>query len=237
MNQTYVGCSMYHVYISILLAYKNKRENVKSLLIIIEDRTEGITSYIEPLKKLNIFVDVVGVKGYTPVREMKKKANKIGYIFNRSNLLKTIFESLNPGINKYHDFLLNSEINLYHIVNSRAYFLIKYPNNNFRMIEEGTGTYKHKMPLSRKLKRTLMNYPLLMGYDPQVKEVLVQEPEKIIDDLLREKGVKLEFQKLQDDLSPSDKKDIIECFKMLELDVYNSNKSYNFNSAFDRNRS
>ena len=54
--------------------------------------------------------------------------------------------------------------------------------------------------------------------------MLVQEPEKIEDDLLRSKGVKLEFQKLQDDLSVSDKKDIIECFKLLELDVYNDNK-------------
>lgn len=224
MNQTYVGCSMYHVYVSILLAYENKRNNKKSLLVIIEDRTENISNYIESIKKLGVFEDVVAIEGYLPVKQMKKEASKVNYIFNRAKTLKHTFEKLNPHLESYHDFILNSEINLYHIVNSRAYFLIKYPKNNFRMIEEGTGTYRHRMPFSRKLKRQMMNYPLLMGYDKQVIEVLVQEPDKMEDRLLREKSVELNLQRLQDELSAEDKKAIVTCFDLHTLDVYSDKK-------------
>ena len=224
MNQTYVGCSMYHVYLSILLAYKNKREGDKSLLVIIEDRTLGITDYVEPIKSLGVFEDVVCIKGYTPIRKLKKEASKFNSIFKRASTLKSIFEDMNPRLSQYDSFISDSEINLYHIVNSRAYFLIKYPKNNFRMIEEGTGTYKHKMPVSRKLKRKLMSYPLLMGYDKQVKEVLVQKPQEMEDALLRDKSIKLNLEKLQSDLSEIDKRSIITCFNLLDLDVYSDSK-------------
>lgn len=224
MNQTFVGCSMYHIYVSILLAYDNKRQGNKSLLIVIEDRTEGVTQYVEPLRQMNLFDDVITVKGYTPVRKLKKEVNKFSYIFKRAASLKKVFEHMNPQMVSYDSFISNSEINLFHIVNSRAYFLIKYPKNNFRMVEEGTGTYRHRMPFSRKLKRQLMNYPLLMGYDKQVKEVLVQKPEDMEDDLLRSKSVTLDLERLQNQLSAEEKKNIISCFNLLELDVYSTDK-------------
>ena len=124
MNQTYVGCSMYHIYLSILLAYENKRKGNKSLLIIIEDRTEGITNYLEAFKQLNLFEDVLCVKSYTVVSKLKKTVGVFNYVFNRANSLKKCFENENKHLGAHHEFILDSEINLYHIVNSRAYFLI-----------------------------------------------------------------------------------------------------------------
>lgn len=203
---------MYHIYLSMLLAFQYKKSGHKSLLVIIEDRTEGIQDYIEPLRVLGAFEDVVAVKSYGVVKKLKKRAGYVNYIFNRANSLKRSFEDENPQILNYHEFILKSEINLYHIVNSRAYFLIKYPENVFRMIEEGTGTYRHKMPFSRKMKRTLMGYPLLMGYDKQVKEVLVQQPTDMQDPLLRAKSVKLDLNHLQESLTIDEINNISKCF-------------------------
>lgn len=212
MNQTFVGCSMYHIYISMLLAFNYKKKNQKTLLIVIEDRTEGIKDYITPLKQLGVFEDVIAVKSYEVVKDLKKNAGFFNYIFNRASYLVQNFEKVNPQIHNYNKFISNSHINLFHIVNTRAYFLIKYPQNMFRMVEEGTGTYRHRMPFSRKLKRTLMKYPLLMGYDKQVKEVLVQQPEKMQDPFLRAKSIKLDLNYLQNDLTKEDVGNISKCF-------------------------
>ncbi|MFD0963006.1 polysialyltransferase family glycosyltransferase [Pseudofulvibacter geojedonensis] len=226
MNQTFVGCSMYHIYLSMLLAFQYKKSDHKSLLVVIEDRTEGIQDYIEPLKALGAFEDVVAVRSYGVVKNLKKKSGAFNYIFNRANSLKKSFEDENPQLQKYHEFILESEINLYHIVNSRAYFLINYPKNSFRMIEEGTGTYRHKMPFSRKLKRTLMGYPLLMGYDKQVKEVLVQQPTDMQDPFLRAKSVKLDLNYLQSSLTEEEISNISKCFGLTsELTDKNQEKA------------
>ena len=98
------------MYLSILLAYKNKREGNKSLLVIIEDRTIGIKDYVEPIKNLGVFHDVVCIKGYTPVRKLKKEANKFNSFFKRASTLKSIFEDMNPHLSLYDSFISNSEI-------------------------------------------------------------------------------------------------------------------------------
>ena len=55
MNQVYCGCGVYHIYVSILKAFEDKREGRKSLLIVINDRTDGIETLLTGLKNLNVF--------------------------------------------------------------------------------------------------------------------------------------------------------------------------------------
>ena len=224
MNQVYVIDSVYHIYVTILLSYKNFEEGKKTILIINEEGTQGIKQYTEPLKTLRTFEDVISVKGYSAVKALKKDTSKFKSVFRRANTLKELFEQVNPQIANYHDFISKSEINMFHIIMSKAYFLIKYPNNKFRMIEEGIGTYTKKARHTRRLKRRLMNFPQLMGYDKQVKEILVQEPEQMIDPLLRAKSLKLDLDALLNNLSAADKKDVIKCFKLEDLDVYSKKK-------------
>jgi uncharacterized protein YjhX (UPF0386 family) len=81
------------------------------------------------------------------------------------------------------------------------------------MVEEGLGTYLHRMPKSRYLKRKyLIKFPILMGYDKQVKEILVQHPENMKDQFLRNKSVKMDLNLLQQNLSEIEKKQLINCF-------------------------
>ena len=170
-----------------------------------------------------MFEDIVCVKSYSVFIRLKKTAGIFNYVFKRANTLKREFETANPHFKIVEDFVLNSEINLFHIVNSRAYFLIKYSKNTFRMIEEGLGTYLHKMPRSRQIKRRLMGYPLLMGYDKQVVEILVQEPDKMQDEFLRSKTVTLDLKALQNQLSDFEKKGMMTCF-VPEVDILYSDR-------------
>lgn len=213
MNQTFVGCSLYHIYISILLAHKAKKEGKKSLLIVINDRVEDIEKLIPKINELQLFESVLSIKSYSILTDFKKNLGLFNYIFNREKGLVELFEKTNPILVENDFFIRNSEINLFHVVRTRAYFLIKYPNNLFRMVEEGLGTYLHRMPKSRYLKRKyLIKFPILMGYDKQVKEILVQHPENMKDQFLRNKSVKMDLNLLQQNLSEIEKKQLINCF-------------------------
>lgn len=225
MNQVYCGCGVYHIYISILKAFEDKRNGRKSLLVIINDRTDGIEDFIPKLKGLDVFEDVVSVKSYGIFDVLKKRIGLYNYIFKRAQAIQNEFEDANPHILNYHDFIQNAEINLFHIVRTRAYFLIKYPENSFRMMEEGTGTYVQTLPFLRFLKRKyFMKFPLLMGYDKQVKEVVVQFPEQMKAKILRDKAVKLDLYGLEQSLTSSDRKQIVEIFQGEQIDLYSTKK-------------
>jgi hypothetical protein len=201
------------------MAYEARRKGNTSLLIIIGDRVPGVETLVPGLKSLGVFDDVIAVKSYSLFTRFRKNIGTFNYLFNRRGALEKLFERENNIIESKHGFITNSQINLFHVVRTRAYFLIKYPDNYFRMVEEGFSTYMHKMPLSRYLKRRyLIRFPILMGYDKQVKEVLVQHPERLKDPVLRRKAVKFELAQLQEALLPEEKKDILECFLKGKVD-------------------
>ncbi|MFP4846536.1 glycosyltransferase family 52 [Winogradskyella sp. PE311] len=224
MHQVYVIDSVYHIYVSILLSYENYKSGKKTLLIINGEGTEGIDVYVDPLKQLKTFEDVISVKGASAVIALKKEGTKFDSIFRRSSTLVKLFEEFNPNLGKYHSFISDAEINLFHIIMSKAYFLIKYPKNKFRMIEEGIGTYTKKARRIRRFKRQLLGFPQLMGYDKQVEEILVQNPEKMIDATLRAKASKLDLGYLLDTINETEKKEIINAFKLGDLEVYSKKR-------------
>lgn len=225
MNQVYCGCGVFHVYQAILRAYEDQRKGDKALLVLINDRTEAIETLIPGLKQLGVFEDVVSVASYTIFRGLKKKIGFYNYMFHRGEAIVDAFEKMNPHILDYHDFIKQAEINLFHIVKTRAYFLIKYPSNTFRMMEEGTGTYVQTLPVLQYIKRKyIMRYPLLMGYDKQVKEVLVQFPENMKSTTLRKKAVKFDLNGLEDALTIQNRKAIVDLFQGSGIDLYSEKK-------------
>lgn len=225
MNQVYCGCGVFHVYQSILRANEDKQKGDKALLVLINDRTEGIETLIPGLKQLGVFEDVVSVASYSIFKGLKEKIGFYNYMFRRGEAIVAAFEKMNPHIHNYHDFIKNAEINLFHIVKTRAYFLIKYPSNTFRMMEEGTGTYVQTLPVLQYVKRKyLMKYPLLMGYDKKVKEVLVQFPEDMKSTTLRKKAVKFDLNGLEAALDEVIRKAIVDLFQGKAINLYSDKK-------------
>lgn len=205
MNQTFICCSTYHVYVSILEAFRHGKEGRESVLFFFDDLIEGIEPFLQNVERIGIFKAVVRIKGYTLVRRLRQQYGWKDYLLNRSGIFVDLFEKNNPELLQWDDYLRHSEINLFQINRTRAYFLIKYPQNFFRMYEDGLGTYTQKLGLLRKLNRTyITRFPLLKGHDPQVKEVLVSSPEKMTDKVLKMKVKPLDLTALEDALTPEE---------------------------------
>ncbi|HEX8562902.1 MAG TPA: glycosyltransferase family 52 [Flavobacterium sp.] len=210
MDQTFVCCSTYHVYLSILEAYKAKRQGHESVLIFYVDVMEGISEFIDNVDKIGIFKRVLKVNGYTMIRTIKKHYSMRDYFLNRAKIYVDMFDKHYPELVELQPFIANSEINLFQINRTRAYFIIKFPDNFFRMYEDGYGTYTQKLKFLRYLNRKyITKFPVLKGHDPQIQEVMVSYPEKMVDPILIPKVKKLDIRPLEDAISDEDKSRIV----------------------------
>lgn len=212
-NQTFVCCTMYHVYIAMLKAFQYKKEGQKSLLILLKDGVDEPNNIYDAVLKIGVFDDVILINGYTLVHKMKKNIGMVNYLFNRSKSLVKHYEKHNLNLVEKKAFISQSEINLFQINRSKAYFLIEFKNNFFRMFEDGVGTYIERLKLQRLIMRKyVLRFPLLKGYDPQVKEVLVRYPEKMKDPYLAKKIRKLDLVAIENALTANEKETIVNGF-------------------------
>ncbi|MBF0695250.1 MAG: hypothetical protein IR153_09355 [Flavobacterium sp.] len=210
MNQTFVCCSTYHVYLSIIEAYKFKYEGHDSILIFFVDHIEGIEEFVDNVAKIGVFKKVLKIQGYTLIRNLKQRYGAWRYFTQRASIVVDLYQKSNPELVEYDAFIANSQINLFQINRTRAYFLIKYPENHFRMYEDGYGTYTQKLPAMRHFNRKyITKFPVLKGHDPQIKEVVVSFPEKVVDKVLIPKLKKLNIQALEDGIREEDKCKVI----------------------------
>jgi len=217
MNQVYVCGSYYHIYISILRTLFHKKPESKSL-IIIHDHISDLYKII-PLLIENNFFDFHLAVPFTSIN--RTKTNKILRILKRRSLLIERVESLSD-ILKFEEFIRNSEITIF---NNRGgayhYFLQKFKKSHIRLIEDGLGNYRVLVGKFKAFRRKFISNSVVgAGYDEQVKEILVQFPEKVLEPL-KKKAKKLELQKMQDSLSVTDRKRILKIF----LGNYNLNLS------------
>jgi len=211
MDQTFVCCSTYHVYVSILEAYKYKKLGHDSVLVFFDDAIQGIGGFLQSVERIGIFNEIIVVQGYTIMRNMKKQYGWWQYVTGRAKIIVDLYEKNNPKLVEYQEIIANSQINLFQLNRTRAYFLIKYPENFFRMYEDGYGVYQQKLPALRRLNRKyITKLPLLKGHDPQVKEVWVSFPEKVTDKILIPKLKKLNIDVLENQLTDAEKLNIVQ---------------------------
>lgn len=210
MNQTFVCCSTYHVYISILEAYKFQKEGGESVLFFFDDLITDIEPFLQNVEKLGLFKDVVRIKGYTILRNMKKNFGFWRYVTDRPAIIRGLYHEHNDGLVRHQEFIRNSQINLFQINRTRAYFILEFPNNFFRMYEDGYGTYTQRLGTVRRLRRKyITKLPMLKGHDSQIKEVWVSYPEKVTDKVLIPKLRKLDITVLEDQLTQAEKQNIV----------------------------
>lgn len=223
MNQTFVVSSLYHVYVSILLAHKYKKNGYDSLLILYVDNIPDIKNLKDSLNRLNIFSDILFIETSSIFLDYRRNIGFVNYFFNRSNALVKFFELKNKSIKKQEVFIRNSQINMFLIVRSKAYFLIKFKDCFFRMYEDGEGTYNQTIPFFRYLRRKyLIKFPILKGYDDQIKEIFVQEPHRLKDNFLKNKSKLLNLSSLENELTEIEKNNIVEEF--IDFKILSPNK-------------
>jgi hypothetical protein len=210
MNQVYVCGTYFHIYLSILkIIYSTDKQAKK--LIVINDRTPGIERTFKSLRESGYFDFVVHV----PFVAISKKINTSKFLSRVINRNKNViqFVEANSEIQQYDNFIKSAEINLFSNLGlSPAYFLLRYKNNFFRMIEDGEGNYISRIGRFQAFKRKyILNTVIGEGLDKEVREIEVQFPEKL-NSRIAKKGKRLELKKMEEGLSADNLENILRIF-------------------------
>jgi Glycosyltransferase family 52 len=210
MDQVYVCGTYFHIYLSILKTIYTTDTQARKL-IVINDRTPGIERIIKPLSESGFFDFAIQV----PFVQISKKINKSKFLSRVINRNKNViqFVEANSDIQRFDEFIKNSEINLFSNLGlSPAYFLLRYKNNFFRMIEDGEGNYISRIGWLQALKRKyILNTVIGEGLDEQVREIEVQFPEKL-NKRISKKGKRLELKKMERELGAENLEKILGIF-------------------------
>jgi Glycosyltransferase family 52 len=211
MNQVFVCGTYFQIYVSMLLTLYRTNSNSKNLLIL-NDHTPEIEKIIPALRANGFFDHYLFVPFRKIEAQVKRDKGFIGKILNRN---KTIIHAVehNSDIQSYGDFIATSELNFFYVWGyPSAYFVLKYPDNYSRIIEDGTRNYFLKTSHVKLFKRKyLLRTYIGDGFDDTVKEIQVQRPEEL-DPRVRHKGTHLPFKEMQNRLSPEENERILNVF-------------------------
>jgi len=211
MNQVFVCGTYFQIYVSMLLTLYRKDPGSKSLLIL-NDHTPEIEKIIPALRENGFFDHYIFVPFRKIEGQVKKDTGILGKVIKRN---KTIIKAVEHGsdIKSHFDFIAASELNLFYLWGfPSAYFVLKYPNNYFRIIEDGARNYVLKTSRFKLFKRKyLLRTYIGDGFDDAIKEIQVQHPEQL-DPRIRYKATRLAFQEMQEKLSSEDRSKILRVF-------------------------
>lgn len=168
----FVITSVYHILLSILLIEERKLKN--NILILVEI-TPDIDSLISNLKSTPWFNDVILMIGR---QKQKRLLGKLTYTLNRKKIVDAI-DKQNPKL-KALDTNVDYDIYISSPDSAKNYFMYKYKKQNKYMIEDGLKTYVTPEPKTlKKLTSTLVNRPLVNGFDKRITKVFATNPEKL----------------------------------------------------------
>lgn len=211
MNQVFVCGTYFHIYVSIL-KYLSRPDQQSESLLVLNDHTPGIENIIPALKANGFFDHHLAVPFRKIERESRKNNNLLNRILFRNTMLIREVES-HSEINQHNTLIEKSEFNFFYLWGyPSAYFVLRYPNNFARVLEDGARNYLVRTSYLKYLKRKyLLNTYIGDGIDNMIQEIQVQHPENL-DSRVRKKGVKLDLKKLQADLSPEQNQRILNVF-------------------------
>jgi hypothetical protein len=211
MNQVFVCGTYFQVYVSMLLVHFRTDRSAKSLLIL-NDHTPEIEKIIPALRENGFFDQYLFVPFRKIETQVKKEKGIAGKFINRNKTIIRAVEN-NSGITAYSDFIAASEFNFFYVWGyPSAYFVLKYPDNYARIIEDGTRNYFLKTSRFKLFKRKyILRTYIGDGFDDPVKEIQVQRPEQL-DPRVRHKGTRLPLKEMQDKLSAEDNLSVLNVF-------------------------
>ena len=211
MKRTYVGSTIYHIYLVILHIIRDSGYKIDqpgdNLLLLIES-----TPFIEQLSpklKKRFFRDVQII---SERKEHVKDLGKFNYAFRRKSKLPPYLESKHPVLKKEKAFIENSDLYLCDTDSSKSYFLYQFGNRNIQMIEDGARTYIQRHSWFEKiLKQYITKTPIGGGFDQEVKTVYAQFPDQLPAGL-KKKALALNIRKEVALLKAEVKTEIFEIF-------------------------
>lgn len=211
MRRTYVGSTVYHIFLSILHMIKDagiSPQNTGENILFLIESTPMIEKLIPNLKK-RFFREVYILS------ERKEHVSDLGrfnYTFRRKKKLIPYMEGKHPALKKEKEFIGKSDLYLCDTDSSKSYFLYEFAEQGIEMIEDGARTYvKRHSNFEQFVKTYITNTPIGGGFDTEIKTIHAQFP----DDLplhLRTKAKELNIRKETARLDDVSKKEIFDLF-------------------------
>ena len=211
MRRTYVGSTIYHIYLAILHILKdsggiNDRRG-DNLLFLVES-TPMIETLIPNLTKC--FFRNVHI-----ISERKDHVSDLGkfnYSIRRKKTLIPYLETKHPILKEEKDFIQNSDLYLCDTDSSKSYFLYEFGNKGINMIEDGARTYRQRhSAFEQFIKSYFTKTPIGGGFDKEVKVLYAQFPDRLPLPL-QKKAVELNIKKEVAKLDEKTKREIFEVF-------------------------
>ncbi|WP_209404591.1 glycosyltransferase family 52 [Pseudozobellia sp. WGM2] len=211
MKRTYVGSTIYHIYLSLLHILKdgssNQNNRGENLLFLVQS-TPFIETLIPNLKE-NFFRDV------HIISERKKHIidlGKFNYSFRRKSKLPPYLETRHPVLKTEHSFISSSNIYLCDTDSSKSYFLYEFGQKGINMIEDGARTYSQRhTPFEQFYKNYLTKTPIGGGFDKQIITIHAQFPNRLPRPL-QKKAVELNIKKEVSKLDFKTKEELFNIF-------------------------
>ncbi len=179
MMRTYVGSTIYHIYLCILHLIRdsgyNRNDLGENLLFLVES-TPMIEELIPNLKK-RFFREVYII---SERREHVSELGKFNYSFRRKKTLIPYLEEKHPVLVEERSFISKSAIFLCDTDSSKSYFLYAYADHDITMIEDGARTYSQRHTRAEQLiKYYITKTPIGGGFDQEIKLIYAQQPDKL----------------------------------------------------------
>ncbi len=211
MHRTYVGSTIYHIYLSILHSIKDSgyasNDNGENILFLVES-TPMIEALIPNLKK-RFFREVYLI---SERRDHVSDLGKFNYGFRRKKKLPPYLEKKHPSLIKEKNFIRNSDLYLCDTDSSKSYFLYEFSKKPIYMIEDGARTYrKRHSGFEQFIKTNLTKTPIGGGFDKEVTIIFAQFPIKLPLEI-RKKAQELNIKKETAKLDQRTKSAIFEIF-------------------------
>ncbi len=211
MRRTYVGSTIYHIYLAILHILKDSggiNDHRGDNLLFLVESTPMIETLIPNLTKC--FFRNVHI-----ISERKDHVSDLGkfnYSIRRKKTLIPYLETKHPILKEEKDFIQNSDLYLCDTDSSKSYFLYEFGNKGINMIEDGARTYRQRhSAFEQFIKSYFTKTPIGGGFDKEVKVLYAQFPDRLPLPL-QKKAVELNIKKEVAKLDEKTKREIFEVF-------------------------
>jgi len=221
-DQIYVTFTIFQLLVSIVNSYINKKKGIKSYLVLLIVN-KSILEYYFKLKKFSFFEDIIVFDS-----TMFKTDVSIKDIIKKYTRYPIYYYETNDNLTKLDKLIKNCDINIFSTSHSFSLYLLKkYANeNHLRLLEDGEDIYYYQ-PLNKKifLFRIFYNYPFRAEKTKLVKEIIVQNPDRMPEEL-RSKCSQINYNQQMMSLTTAEKQSLINFFS--ESFNFKKNNKKNF---------
>lgn len=211
MRRTYVGSTIYHIYLSLLHILKNSCHSSDDLgdnLLFLVESTPLIETLIPNLEKVffrNVYI-------ISERKDHVADLGKINYSIRRKKKLIPYLEEKHSFLKKEKSFIKSSEIYLCDTDSSKSYFLYEYGDLGINMIEDGARTYRQRHSFFEYFVKTyITRTPVGGGFDKEITRIYAQFPQRL-PKKLQNKAIELNIKREVETLSEKTKQELFEIF-------------------------